>query len=175
MKHAAAAARVKTEPKSVFVPPLENGDHLRREEFHRRYEAMPEVKKAELIEGVVYMPSPVNSESHAEPHLDLGTVLGTYRAFTPGVRGGDNGSVLLDPKNEYQPDGYLYIEPHVGGQVKIEDGYIVGGPELCAEVAASSVSIDLGKKKLAYRRNGVREYVVWRVLDEIVDWFALSP
>ena len=42
-----------------------------------------------------------------------------------------------------------------------------------AEVASSSVSIDLTTKLHVYRRNGVREYVVWRVLDRAVDWFVL--
>ena len=54
-----------------------------------------------------------------------------------------------------------------------EDGYIVGPPHLIVEIAASSVSYDLHEKKEAYRRNGVPEYVVWRVLDEAIDWFRL--
>ena len=33
--------------------------------------------------------------------------------------------------------------------------------------------MDLGAKKRAYGRNGVIEYVVWRVLDEKLDWFVL--
>lgn len=35
--------------------PLENGDRLSRFEFEHRYQAMPELKKAELVEGVVYI------------------------------------------------------------------------------------------------------------------------
>ena len=49
------------------VPPLENGDRLTRDEFERRYEAMPHLKKAELIEGVVYVPSPVRYRHHGAP------------------------------------------------------------------------------------------------------------
>lgn len=37
------------------ILPLENGDRLTRSEFERRYHAMSSVKKAELIEGMVYM------------------------------------------------------------------------------------------------------------------------
>jgi hypothetical protein len=155
-------------------PRLELGDHLTRDEFERRYEAMPGLKKAELIEGVVYMPSPVRLDHHGSPHADLITWLGTYRALTPGVRAGDNASVRLDPTNEPQPDGLMLIEPGRGGQARISaDDYVEGGPELVAEVAASSVSIDLHLKLRVYRRSNVREYVVWRVNDRQVDWFVL--
>src|SRR3954453_8208813 len=93
-------------PKTAFpvTPPLRNGDHLDRIEFERRYEAMPHVKKAELIEGVVYMPSPVSFDNHGEQHAHLMTWLGFYRAYTPGVRIGDNSTVRLDLDNEPQPD-----------------------------------------------------------------------
>ncbi len=155
------------------IPPLENGDRLTRPEFERRYAAMPHVKKAELIEGVVYMPSPVSNE-HAEPHFDLITWLGFYRAAAPGISGGDNGTVRLDLDNEPQPDAFLRILASHGGQARVdEDGYISGAPELAAEVARSSVSIDLHAKLNAYRRNGVREYIVWRVEDQTIDWFVL--
>ena len=158
---------------SSRVPPLENGDRLTRPEFERRYAAMPHVKKAELIEGVVYMPSPVSNE-HAQPHFDLITWLGFYRAATPGIAGGDNGTVRLDLDNEPQPDAFLRILAEHGGQSRVdEDGYVSDAPELVAEVARSSVSIDLHAKLNAYRRNGVREYIVWRVEDRTIDWFIL--
>jgi Uma2 family endonuclease len=154
------------------IPPLENGDRLTRAEFERRYDAMPELKKAELIEGEVYMSSAVRHGRHSQPHSVLVTYLGFYAAHTPGVESGDNGSIRLDLDNEPQPDAYLIILPEQGGQARIsEDDYIEGAPELVAEVATSSVSYDLGKKLNAYRRNGVREYVVWRVLDRELDWF----
>jgi hypothetical protein len=155
------------------IPPLKTGDRLTRAEFERRYDAMPGLTKAELIEGVVYMPSPV-SVDHDGPHFDLITWLGTYRAATPGVRGGDNGSLRLELDNMPQPDAYLMIFPTHGGQASIgADRYVAGGPELIAEVAASSASYDLHVKLDAYRQNEVREYVVWRVLDQAIDWFAL--
>jgi Uma2 family endonuclease len=156
------------------LPPLENGDRLTRDEFERRYEAMPDVKKAELIEGVVYMPSPVRSEFHGEQHADLMSWLGMYRAHTLGVRVADNSTVRLDLDNEPQPDATVFLDPQRGGRVKIDaDGYIEGAPELVAEVTASTASMDLGPKLTAYRRNGVGEYLVWRVRDRAVDWFVL--
>ncbi len=159
-------------PAPSIVPPLENGDRLTRAEFERRYEAMPSLKKAELIDGEVHMPSPVRTDHHAEPHLDLAALLGSYRHFTPGIRGGDNATVRLSIDDEPQPDGVLFIDPRLGGNATVDsDGYLRGAPEFVAEVAASSASIDLGKKLQAYYRNGVQEYLVWRVLDKEFDWF----
>ncbi len=156
------------------VPPLQNGDRLTRDEFERRYEAMPEGIKAELIEGVVYIVTPVNEEFHSEPHFDLIGWLAMYRYMTPGVIGGDNGTVRLDLDNENQPDGYLRIVSSFGGQARRDaDGYVQGAPELVVEVAASSASYDLGEKLVAYRRNGVREYIVRRTYDNALDWFVL--
>jgi Uma2 family endonuclease len=157
------------------IPSLEPGDRLTRDEFERRYEAMPHLKKAELIEGVVYMPSAVRAYRHGIPHASLVTWLCTYRASTPGVQVGDNTTARLDMDNEPQPDAMLFIEPASGGQVKIsEDDYIEGAPELVAEISSSSVSFDLHTKFNVYRRCGVKEYVVWRVTDEGLDWFLLA-
>jgi hypothetical protein len=156
------------------VPPLENGDRLTADEFMRRYSAMPEINKAQLIEGVVYMPSPVKQRGHGGQHFDLNIWLGLYRISTPGVEGGDNSTLQLDLENVPQPDAFLFVQPDHGGRVRIDDeGYVIGGPELVGEVSATSVSIDLGDKFKAYRRNGVCEYIVWRVFDRAIDWFIL--
>lgn len=102
------------------------------------------------------------------------TWLGYYKAATPGVRMGSSPSVRLDMENEPQPDGVLLIEPSCGGQARFSpDHYIEGSPELVVEVSASTVSIDLNTKLRVYRRNGVREYLVWRVNDAAIDWFVL--
>ncbi len=157
------------------IPPLESGDRLTRQEFEHRYHAMPHLKKAELIEGVVYVPSPLRFEPHAEPHSDLNGWLWTYKVATPGVRLGDNPTVRLDDDNEPQPDVVLLISPRAGGQVRLsDDDYLEGAPELVAEVAASSASIDLGDKKNAYRRNRVQEYIVWQTFENKLDWFSLQ-
>jgi Uma2 family endonuclease len=156
------------------VPPLEMGDHLTRAEFERRYDAMPGLKKAELIEGVVYMPSPVKRQ-HGRPHLLLGAWLGNYLAQTPGVDAADNSTVRFGDENEPQPDLLLAIEPAAGGQSHVdEEDYFAGPPELIAEVAASSVSYDLHAKLRVYQRMGVREYLVWRTRDGETDWFRLD-
>src|SRR5262245_11986607 len=122
------------ESTSRQCPPLENGDQLTRDEFERRYDAMPQVKKAELIEGAVHRPTPVRWNQQAGPHADLITCLGVYRASTPGVRVGDNGSLRLDLENEPQPDAAMIVEPAYGGRVRLSpDDYVIGGPELLAE------------------------------------------
>lgn len=175
--NAATASSYSKERRGVWAPencpPLENGDRLTRKEFERRYEAMPQVKKAELIEGVVYMGSPVRAKSHGTPHGMILTWLGTYAAGTPGTDFGDNSSLRLDLDNEPQPDAYLRIESGSRSQIDEED-YLAGAPELIVEIAASSASLDLGAKRNAYRRNGVGEFLVWRVLDRALDWWELK-
>lgn len=159
----------------VMTPPLNNGDQLTREEFERRYHAMPQLKKAELIEGIVYMPSPVHFEAHGEPHIFFTTWAGVYLASTPGVRAGDNVTVRMDEHNEPQPDVLLFLDTSVGGKTRIsKDDYVEGAPELMVEVAASSASYDLHIKLPVYQRRRVREYIVWRVYDEELDWFELK-
>ncbi len=154
------------------VPPLENGDILTRPEFERRYEAMPHVKKAELIEGVVYMPSPVRHEGHGRQHFTLNWWFGGYIAATPGVEASDNATVRLDLDNEPQPDVLLRITD--SGQSLVDaEGFLNGPPELVAEVASSSVAYDLHQKLHTYRRHGVREYLVWRTQEHALDWFVL--
>lgn len=161
--------------KLLPMPPLESGDRLSRSEFERRYEAMPHINKAELIEGVVYMPSPVHFATHGQPHAHVITWLGNYCAATPGVKLGDNATVLLDADNEVQPDALLRLEDSNGGQSRINHkDYVAGAPELVVEIAASSASIDLHEKKHVYRRNGVQEYIVWQIYDGRITWFLLD-
>jgi Uma2 family endonuclease len=155
--------------------PLENGDRLSRDEFERRYDAMPHCKKAELIEGRVYMASAVRARKHSEPHAAIMTWLGNYWLATPSTELFDNATVRLDDENEPQPDACLCLAKAVGGQSWINaDDYIEGAPELIVEVAASSASYDLHDKKQAYSSNGVREYLVWRTMDQALDWFVLA-
>ena len=112
-------------------PGLENGDRLTRAEFERRYEARPDLKKAELIEGVVHMPSPTRSAGHARPHAAVMFWLGTYALATPGVQVNDNPTVRLDLDNEPQPDAALLVAPEAGGQARVdEDDCVEGAPEL---------------------------------------------
>ncbi|AUB40752.1 Endonuclease, Uma2 family [Nostoc flagelliforme CCNUN1] len=156
------------------LPPLESGDRLTRPEFERRYAAAPHIKKAELIEGIVYVASPLRHEQHGKPHSRVITWLGVYQSLTPGVDLSVEPTVRLDLDNEPQPDVVLFIEPDAGGQTRLSrDGYIEGSPELIVEIAASSVAIDTGSKKQVYRRNGVLEYVIWQSYENKIEWFYL--
>jgi Uma2 family endonuclease len=139
---------------------------------------MPHLKHAELIEGVVYVPSPVCHLEHGKPHSLMMIWLGSYFAATPGVDISDNATVRLDSAhtdlNEPQPDALLRLEPSAGGTSRVgPDGYIEGAPELIAEIAASSAAYDLHDKKDAYQRCGVQEYLVWQVYDRRIDWWEL--
>ncbi|MEP0918476.1 Uma2 family endonuclease [Leptolyngbya sp. DQ-M1] len=158
----------------VSTPPLESGDRLSRSEFERRYAPYPNLK-AELIEGVVYVASPVRAKQHGRPHAYVIGWLTAYVAATPGVDIEDNATVRLDLDNEPQPDALLRIEPEAGGGSRItEDDYIEGAPELVVEIAASSASVDLNAKLNAYRRNGVKEYLVWQIYENQIRWFRLQ-
>src|SRR6266487_3963424 len=159
---------------SASEPLLEPGDRLTRDEFERRYERMPHIKKAELIEGTVYMPSPVRVKRHAQPHSQLGTWLGVYASETAGVGCFDNSTVRLDLDNEPQPDLVLMKLPEKGGQARIsEDDYIEGAPELAVEIVGGSRAYDLHQKKGAYRRNGIREYIAWITGENRLLWWEL--
>ena len=160
---------------SQTIPPLENGDRLTQVEFEWRYLNSPQIQKAELIEGVVYVASPVRLRNHGRPHANIIGWLFVYASATPGVDLADNTTVRLDGDNQPQPDAMLRIEPEKGGNSWVsEDDYVEGAPELIAEVAASSVSYDLNDKLNAYRRNGVKEYLVWQMYENKLDWFVLQ-
>jgi Uma2 family endonuclease len=158
--------------KPKLRPVLESGDHLTREEFHRLYCLRPDIKKAELVEGVVYVASPVRFHMHGEPHGAIVGWLSVYCARHPDVLLGDNATVYLDEVNEVQPDAFLFRE-EPGGPRITEGDYVEGAPQLVIEIAASPASYDLHSKLEAYRRNGVSEYVVWRVQNSMLDWFRL--
>lgn len=166
-----AVQRVHVEAPSEAEWPLEAGDHLDRETFHARYAAMPPGIKAELINGVVFMPSPVTAE-HGSHHAEVMAWLIGYKAQTPGVRVIDNGTVRLGDASEPQPDASLLILPEYGGQSRRAGSYIQGAPELVVEVTASTASYDLHEKLECYKTYGVREYVVVLLRQQTVSWFA---
>lgn len=170
-----AAPPNRTGKNPFVIPPLENGDHLTREEFHRRYEAMPENVKAELIEGIVYMASPVRVKNHGEPHSLIMSCFGVYFLSTKGVKLLDNTIFIINDNYEPQPDTVLRLDEEYGGKSWVnEDDYLEGSPELIVEIAGSTVSYDLHEKLEIYEQKGVQEYIVWRVLDEQIDWFDLE-
>lgn len=161
-------------PALASQPPLYAGDRLSRVEFERRYHAHPEIKKAELVEGIVYMPSPARFSQHSQPQADVITWLGMYRSVTPGVMVGDNATLRLDYENVVQPDALLRLDPALGGRSRITaDDYLAGPPELVVEIAASSAAYDLGVKRRVYARNGVQEYLAAQAYEQRIDWFVL--
>ena len=154
---------------------LQEGLRLSRVEFERRSAERPDLKKVELVEGIVRMPSAVRYAAHGKPHATMVWWLGAYAVATPGVHFVDNTTLRLDDDNELQPDAALLCDPRAGGQARISpDDYIEGAPELVVEIAASSASYDLREKLAVYQRHGVREYLVWRVPDERIDWLELT-
>ncbi len=155
-------------------PPLAPGDRLTRAEFERRYRAHPEIKKAELIQGVVHIPSPTHFRNHGVPHLMVNTWVGIYVAHTPGVLAADNTTVLLDNENVVQPDALLRLDEKLGGSSHVtEDDFLAGPPELVFEIAASSASYDMHVKKRVYARTGVQEYIALQIYEGRLDWFIL--
>jgi Uma2 family endonuclease len=157
------------------IPRLENGDRVTRPEFEQRYHQMPNVKKAELIEGVVYVASPLRYNRHGKPHSQIITWLEIYAIATPGLETADNTTVRLDFDNEPQPDALLRLDESLGGNSRIsDDDYLEGAPEVIVEIAGSSVSYDLHDKLRVYRRHGVREYLVWLVEEKAFRWYVLS-
>jgi Uma2 family endonuclease len=154
--------------------PLNAGDRLTLPEFERRYAAHPELKKAELLEGVVHVPSPTRA-AHARFHALAILWLGIYAAATPQTEVEDNATVRLNVEDEVQPDALLRLLPEAGGGVRPTlDGYLEGPPELVVEIAASSAAYDLHVKRRVYARSGVRDYIVLQVYERRVDWFTLG-
>lgn len=158
---------------SSSVPPLQPGDRLHRAEFERRCHAMPDGKKPELIEGVVYVPSAARLR-HGQNQLRLATWIGNYVDSTPGTDCADNATSRLDNDNEPQPDPALFIAPDCGGQTRVSnDGCLTGPIEFVAEVSVSSVWLDRGPGLRTYQRDGVCEYLIWRVGDKMLEWYVL--
>jgi Uma2 family endonuclease len=151
-------------------PPLESGDRLTREEFEFRYSERPDIHKAELIDGVAYVASPVCFKTHGQLHSDIMAWLGAYRAATPKVWVADNTTLRLDADNEVQPDALVWIDRKDGCVRVTDDDYLEGSPELIVEIAASSASYDLHDKLHVYRRNRVQEYLVLLAYEKKALW-----
>lgn len=163
------------EPKRSKVeedfPLLDTGYHMDADEFHRRYKMMPEGIRAELIEGIVYMASPVTVK-HSQPHVSLTGWCWYYMTQTPGIKGEQSVTLKLETKNEFQPDGLLYYPEWIGGTARIKDDYVEGAPEFVFEVSNSTTAMDLHEKFSVYEKIGVREYLVWQVAVKRADWFV---
>jgi Uma2 family endonuclease len=140
--------------------------------FMAIYERMPEGFRAQLVEGVVLVASPM-TDDHGGPNTHVSFWLGYYEARTPGVLPRAATTIRLGPKNNPEPDASLRLPPECGGQARVEDHYIVGAPELVVEVSYSSRAVDLHDKRRAYEEAGVREYVVVDLAGARVHWLAL--
>ena len=153
------------------LPPLTAGDRLDQPAFHERYQAMPPMTRAELVGGIVLMPSPLSFD-HGETSVDVAGWLFHYRRKTPGVRGANDATVILSPRGEPQPDTLLFIPAQLGGQARINAaGYLEGAPELVVEIGRSSRHLDLNAKKSDYEQAGVREYLFIGLDPDEVRWF----
>jgi len=152
---------------------LAPGDNLNRDEFLRRWERHPEIKRAELIGGVVYMPSPVSIE-HGALESEVGTWLGTYQAYTPGCASGHNATTMLLEEDTPQPDLHLRILPECGGMSRVDGDYLGGPPEFIAEICRSSAVYDLHQKLELYEEAGVPEYLAVLVREREIRWHILK-
>ncbi len=155
------------------IPPLVGGDYLTVGEFLRRWEAMPEVKKAELIGGIVYMPSPLSWE-HASMENQVSCWLGFFAAHSPGCQPANNATWILSDEDSPQPDLSLRILPEYGGRSQREGRLVRGVPEFLAEVSLSSTSYDLHQKLELYETAGVQEYLVILLAENQLRWHCLE-
>ena len=164
-----ADARAQSKTK---IPPLRNGQRLTRSEFMRRWEAMPELKFAERIEGKVsIMSPPISLTEHGGPSFLISWILAEYSMSTPGTIGFNESTVHIDGDNDFLPDVGLVVLPEFGGQTRRVGEYLAGAPELVVEVSNSSTVKDLGVKSIVYRRAGVLEYLVWQTRKKTIDCF----
>jgi Uma2 family endonuclease len=164
-------------PSSVqTTPALVTGDRMSLEEFLCLWEELPDLKNAELIDGVVYVPSPLRLD-HTDRDSRIIWWLKQYEDATPGCHSGNNVTWFM-LGSAPQPDAFLRILPEHGGQSlkekRKEKHYATGAPELAVEICLTSTEIDFGAKLRLYQRAGVREYItiedfhnrlVWRLLE----------
>lgn len=157
---------------AVLPPILREGDRLTNKEFLLRWEAMPDLKHAELIDGIVHMPSPV-SVGHGDYYVMFASWVATYARATRGCRAGGDTTWLMSEGQVPQPDIALRILPEFGGRSTLQGPYAAGSPELIIEAATSSRTKDLGPKLALYQRCGVPEYITFTTRDKTVIWREL--
>jgi Uma2 family endonuclease len=158
---------------SVSPPPLRDGDRLSSHEFMRRWEAMPDLKHAELIDGIVHMPSPI-LQVHGTFDFLLSSWLTYYVTATRGCGASGEATWLMFPDNVPQPDMALMILPEYGGQSSVERGYATGAPELIIEISVTTAAKDSGVKLRLYERAGVREYLIVQPRKQRLTWKHLA-
>jgi hypothetical protein len=150
---------------------LRPGERLTQAEFHRRYEQHTDKVKFELIGGVVHMASPARLP-HSNLSALLGYVLVSYMGATPGTQAASDATTILDDQAEPQPDLLLRILPEYGGRTSDDDEqYLHNGPEFVAQIAHSTLALDLGARREDCERAGVGEYLVVDIPDVSFHWF----
>ncbi|MFN0094463.1 MAG: Uma2 family endonuclease [Dehalococcoidia bacterium] len=163
---AVVVAPARSPGREPSIPALENGDHLTRDEFERRWDAHPELKRAELIDGVVFLEMTVGRR-HGKHHSLVVAWLGSWVASHPDYELITNTSVRLLDNQELQPDVAIrFPDGDAATNAPVD-----GPPELVVEVASTSASRDLHRKREIYLAAGVQEYVVWRLDDRRIDWW----
>lgn len=148
---------------------LHSGDRMSRDEFLRRWERIPEIKRAELIDGVVYLASPV-SELHSDYEQLFNRWLSHYQERTEGLKVMPAATFLLAGSSP-QPDLALI---RLSGSSRSGKKFREGPPELVVEIAYSSLAYDLGPKLELYRRGGVAEYITVLLEEKKVQWRVLE-
>ena len=156
---------------TTTIPPLVEGQRLDQPTFHERYEAMPPGTRAELIDGVVFMPSPAGIE-HGAASVPVIVWLDYYAELTPGLQVADNATAILGRRSEPQPDGMLRILPEFGGRTRVVKKFLTGPPELVTEISHTTRYVDLGPKLKDYEKAGVLEYLVRAIEPDEVFWFV---
>jgi len=154
------------------VEPLAAGDNLSRHEFLRRWDADASIKRAELIGGIVYMPSPVAGD-HGDTEFNVAAWLGLYAIATPGTQGSNNATVLM-LADAPQPDVHLRLLREAGGSCRLDGTLLRGAPELAAEVSRTSAAYDLHQKLELYQEAGVLEYVAVLLFEQEIRWYRLG-
>lgn len=167
---------------AVTTTELVTGERMTVEEFLRCWEELPDLKNAELIDGVVHVASPVSRE-HGSIDTLIHWWLAHYAHATPGCHAGNNSTwLMLD--SAPQPDAFLRILPAHGGQSGDDRLYCTGAPELAVEICLTSTEVDFGPKRKLYQRAGVQEYItielfrkrlVWHVLQDGVYFYQEYP
>lgn len=160
---------ITTEPR---VPPLVVGDKLTREEFLRRWEAEPRIKHAELLKGIVYVPSPVSIE-HGVAEGCVGGWLAVYQAATRGTIMGRNMTSFI-MEDMPQPDLYLRVLEDHGGRSWAKGNYLCGIPELLVEICWSSEAYDLHVKLELYQAAQIPEYLAILLYEQEIRWHVLT-
>jgi Uma2 family endonuclease len=118
--------------------------------------------KADLIDGVIYMASPDNTDANTLFMWLGGLIFDFVQVKSLGRVFGSRVAFRLDDTNGPEPDIAFVSKPREG---RIKRGRVEGGPDLAVEIVSpDSVERDYTKKRALYERAGVPEY--W-IVDEL--------